>query len=226
MHRRHLYKYYSSRRYAEQFLDGKLLFRSLAYFRDYEDKSVRGDRHEGTSVYRPKDGLIVNNITQGMTFTLPGHAFESSVKAEEIWIFCLAQVMTDKLREEFGASCCVEIVDIPTFCARITAALPAGATFPDAQGRTRIGHRVVYYTETAAGNPRWALPDRIAVSKLQSYAWQTEFRLVFSLSGALAFENVDLQLTQVEPGRAKAVDHKPHLVMAPALRDLCRLHLF
>jgi len=32
-----LYKYFSEKKSAEAFLDGNLLFRSLAYYRDYED---------------------------------------------------------------------------------------------------------------------------------------------------------------------------------------------
>jgi hypothetical protein len=51
MRRRSLYKYYSERKWAEEFLDGKLLFRSLAYFRDYEDKNVREDQNEGAAIF-------------------------------------------------------------------------------------------------------------------------------------------------------------------------------
>jgi hypothetical protein len=74
MRRRSLYKYYSERKWAEEFLDGKLLFRSLAYFRDYEDKSVREDQNEGAALFRPEGGLIVNNLTQGKRFILADHA--------------------------------------------------------------------------------------------------------------------------------------------------------
>jgi hypothetical protein len=40
--RHSLFKYYDQRIWAENFLDGEMLFRSLAYFRDCED-AVRGD---------------------------------------------------------------------------------------------------------------------------------------------------------------------------------------
>jgi hypothetical protein len=46
--RHSLFKYYDQRIWAEKFLGGEMLFRSLAYFRDCED-AVRGDQHEGTS---------------------------------------------------------------------------------------------------------------------------------------------------------------------------------
>jgi hypothetical protein len=52
----------------------------LAYFRDYEDENVRKDKHEGTAVFRPADGLVVNNHTQRTTFTLAGYAFESTAQ--------------------------------------------------------------------------------------------------------------------------------------------------
>src|SRR5271165_6782063 len=64
MRHRSLFKYYADRRWAEAFLSGKLLFRSLAYFRDFEDKDIRRDQNEGTAVYRPEGGLIINNRTQ------------------------------------------------------------------------------------------------------------------------------------------------------------------
>ena len=57
--RRSLYKYFSEQKYAEAFLDGQMLFRSLAYFRDTED-AVRGDEYEGTSKFLPDSGLAVS----------------------------------------------------------------------------------------------------------------------------------------------------------------------
>ena len=83
MARHSLFKYYNERRWADEFLDGKLLFRSLSYFRDVEDKNVREDQNEGNAVFRPEGGLVINNETRGTTLTLPGYAFESRVKQHE-----------------------------------------------------------------------------------------------------------------------------------------------
>jgi hypothetical protein len=88
MRRRHLYKYFSERKWADAFLDGAVLFRSLSYFRDLEDKNVREDENEGVSIFRPEGGLVVHNQTQGTTFTLPDHALETVVKQSEIFVFC------------------------------------------------------------------------------------------------------------------------------------------
>lgn len=228
MRRRNLYKYFSERKWAEAFINGEVLFRSLSYFRDYEDNNVREDQNEGTSIFRPEDGLIVNNLTQGTTFTLPGQAFESAAKQEEIFIFCVSRSLTDELRERFKAVACVEILNIGAFCDRIEMALlPSKATFPGRPGRKRIGQRVEYYQETEAGNPRWALPDMIATSKLDNYAWQDEFRLVFSLTDALEFENVAMCLKQGNARKPRnPAEHHCYPLSAGSLHDICRLHEF
>ena len=130
MPRRSLYKYFSEHRWADAFLRGEVHFRSLSYFRDSEDGNVREDQNEGTAIFRPAEGLVINNLTQRTTTTLLGHAMESSVNQEEIFVFCVSRSLTDELRKRFKAVACVEIVDIPKFCERIEAALPLTATFP------------------------------------------------------------------------------------------------
>jgi hypothetical protein len=177
-------------------------------------------------VYRPVDGLIVSNLTQGTQFTLPNYSFESSAKEEEIFIYCLSGTLSNHLREKFGAVVCVEIKDIRTFCNRIEAAL-SRATFPEVRGRMRIGSWVEYYDESEGGNPRWALPDKIATSKSRAYAWQNEFRLVFSLTDALLFENVNTQLVQRQRVELLPLaEHHSYAVKAQDLRDICQLHSF
>jgi hypothetical protein len=49
--RHNLYKSFTKRKWADLFLDGEVLFRSLAYFRDYEDENVRKDKNEGCCPY-------------------------------------------------------------------------------------------------------------------------------------------------------------------------------
>jgi hypothetical protein len=67
------YKYCSEVEYAEMLLRGEMYCRTLAYFRDFEDAAARqiiGDEYEGTRIYRPADGLQINNQTQGTSGTL------------------------------------------------------------------------------------------------------------------------------------------------------------
>jgi hypothetical protein len=217
--RRSLYKYFTDRKWADAFLNGEVFFRSLAYFRDYEDESVREDKNEGNSVYRPAGGLLITNHTQAKTFTLPDFAFESTANQEEILVFCVSRSLTDELRKRFKAVACVEVFRIQTLCERIKRALPPHATF-------RAG-RVDYYDPNEAPNPRWALPDQIAMSKFKGYEWQDEFRFVFSLTDALGFEKAALRLVKGDAREApKPAEHHSHLLKARSLRDICRLHEF
>jgi hypothetical protein len=215
--RHRLYKYFTERKWADAFLDGEMLFRSLAYFRDYEDENVRGDRNEGNAIFRPSGGLIINNQTQRTTFTLPEFAFESKANQEEILVFCVSRSLTDELRDRFEAVACVEILRVPTLCERLWRSLPPNAT--------RYARRVEYYDEGDGAGTRWALPDQIATSKFKGYKWQNEFRFVFSLTDALGFEKGTSRLVRgetLEP--PKPAEHHEHLVKTGSLRGICHLH--
>jgi hypothetical protein len=64
------YKFFPERRRAEAVLNGAVLFRSLAYFRDYEDAETRqiiGDRYEGTQTSMPEGGIIARAGETGVT---------------------------------------------------------------------------------------------------------------------------------------------------------------
>ena len=190
---RSLFKYYVERKWAEAFLEGRFRFWSLAYFRDLEDNGARGDANEGTGIFHPDGGLQVMNKTQGRSSMLQSHAFTSTARCDEIFVFCMSRVFSAALWDEFGSVMCVEITDVPAFCRRVASRLPANARLPGRPGRERIGQRVEYYDASDAPDTRWALPDRIALSKLAEFARQEEFRFVFSTTGALDFENVALE---------------------------------
>ncbi|MGC9973598.1 MAG: hypothetical protein ABSE56_23765 [Bryobacteraceae bacterium] len=213
--KRSLYKYFSEQIHAEAFLNGQMLFRSLAYFRDNED-SARGDEYEGTSKFLPDGGLMVHNQTQGTTFSLQ-MALESSVKADEVFVYCFSRTLSAEIAREFNAVACVEITNIAALCARVRAALPSTATF-----RARA---VDYYPQSQGGNPRWALPDNIATSKLDHWASQDEYRFVFSLTDALGFEKVELRLIDRKNRLpAKPAEHLTQLLSVRSLGDICILH--
>lgn len=224
--RHSLYKYYSTRKWADAFLDGKLRFNSLAYFRDFEDVQVRGDKNEGKMIFRPEDGLVITNQTQRWTRTIP-RALNATVKQEEVFVFCMSRSFTEKLRESFKAVACVEILNVKAFCEKIESALPAGTTFSGKPGRERIGQAVTYYEETDDCNPTWACPDMIAALKSKPFDWQDEYRLIFSLTNALAFENAQYALVRdgTSPEHKRA-EHQPYDLNAGSLRDICRLHVF
>lgn len=224
--RHSLYKYYDKQQWASAFLDGNLHFRSLSYFRDYEDEQVRGDKNEGKMIFSPEGGLVLNNQTQGFTSTIPW-SLTATVRLEEIFVFCLSRSFTQELRERFNAVTCVEIFNIKAFCARLESALPPIVTFPGKPGRTRIGQTVEYYEETNNCNPTWACPDMIAALKFKTFAWQDEYRLVFSLTNALAFENAQYALVRNGSSQEpKPAEHQHYDLNAGNLHDICRIHEF
>src|ERR1700730_3057981 len=93
------------------------------------------------------------------------------------------------------AKACVEILHVPEFCRRVQQAL-RGATFGGRPGHERIGHPVQYYRPDRPPEARWACPDLIACSKFDRFSWQDEFRLLFSVTEALRFENVRLRIVK------------------------------
>jgi len=215
--RHRLYRYFDQLQWADDFLNGKLLFRPLSYYRAYEDDQVRGDKNEGVAVFQPVGGLVVNNLTQGTTFTLPNHRFESAAEQNKIWVYCMSRVRTAELAAEFGALACIEILDIRAFCRRVKAALPTGAEF--------FARRVEYYRVTDAASPRWALPELIVCSKQHTFFRQAEFRLAFSATDTMRFENVALRLVQGDgttPPSPPGPDRQ--LISVGSLRDICLVH--
>jgi hypothetical protein len=157
---------------------------------------------------------------------MPGSSLTSTARQAEIFAFCLSRSLSPRLWDGFKAVACVEVFDIPAFCARVSAGLPAGARVGGRPGRERIGRRVEYYRPADPVGTRWALPDQIACSKLDGYAWQDEFRLVFSLTDALAFQNVSMALTarNAEPARTTE-QGEPLDVAVGSLKDICRIHI-
>jgi hypothetical protein len=120
---------------------GEVLFRSLSYFRDFEDrttKQVIEDRYEGTGTSMPDGGVILRARDTGkvVKFVEP-FAFNKIVNTEDIFVFCVGNSYSDDLVREFNAVACVEMLDKQAFFDRLKPILPAGATF--------VSGRVEYY---------------------------------------------------------------------------------
>ncbi len=134
-------------------MEGKVYHQTLAFFRDYEDKAVAkqviGDEFEATRISRPVEGLHVNNQTQD-TSGLLQIRFESSARADEIYIFCVSFVFTDELTNEFGAVACVEIQEPLKFIQRWLGALPEMPSISPRRWTTTAGKTV---PATFGGNP-------------------------------------------------------------------------
>ncbi|MEO6486717.1 MAG: hypothetical protein ABIO78_02120, partial [Thermoanaerobaculia bacterium] len=181
---------------------------------------MRGDDNEGTSVYRPESGLAITNYSQRTESVRADSAFEAEVKAGEIFVYCMSKADTPRLRAAFNAVACVEIMNVAEFCRRVQKAL-TGASFGGRPGRERIGHPVDYYSANVPPGPRWACPDLIACAKFDGYDWQHEYRLLFSRTEALKFENVKLTIVKGKPRRI--IDPSQHHVcevVAGSLEDI------
>jgi hypothetical protein len=156
--KRSKYRYFTEIKWAEKFMDGELRFRTLSHFKKIEDGEIRGDAGEGSISYKPEGGLIMHH--QGKSFTFPGGIFGSAVKTAEIFILCGSNSMTDDLRIRFEAKACVQIMRQTSFCQRIQYELPRTATFR--------AEPVVYYSPANEPGAKWACPDMIAFSKVNS----------------------------------------------------------
>jgi len=86
---RHSFKYFRNPDHAEQFLNGKMFCWNAAYYRDYEDakaQQIVGDEYEGTRLYRPLNGVKINNLTHGTQGHMQRGA-EFITKAHEIFVY-------------------------------------------------------------------------------------------------------------------------------------------
>ena len=213
------YKYFSNVDFARRFMEGSVYHQTLAWFRDYEDaaaKQVIGDEFESTRIYRPADGLQVNNLTQGTSFPLQ-MGFESSARAGEIYVFCMSLGLTDELIREFKATAIVEILKPASFINRWLAALPDGAK--------HFAKRVDYYRPEDVPGTVWPQPHLIATTKLTPFAYQQEYRLGFSTTGALEFGQATQQLVDRKARPVPKPDEHHNMTLSLGdLGDICRLH--
>ena len=213
------YKYFPDIEYARQFLAGKVYHRTLAFFRDHEyavAKQVIGDEFESTRIYRPADGLAVNNLTAGASFPVQ-MGFESSARAGEIFVFCLSLARTDEMIRKFRAKAVIEIFKPASFIGRWLAALPAGAV--------HFARKVDYYRPEDGPGNIWPQPHLIATTKLKRFSYQEEYRLGFSTTGALDFGQAAQRLVdrkaRPEP---KPDEHHSLTLELGDLSDICRIH--
>ena len=227
MTKNNLFKYLARKEWVKDFLDGALYCQTLQYFQTIEENDVQGDSKEGVSVYQPPTGLQINNLTTGKSFILDNYQFESGAVSSRIHTFCMSRTLSEIIAKKFEAIACAEIIDVRQFCTFVEKNLPAGFVLPYVDNRVRIGHRIRYYDPSETAGNRWALPELIAISKRQKYAWQQEFRLVFGRTGAFDFEHVNIQLKQSEKGGASQQETAdPVILQMGDISNICKIHWF
>ena len=220
-----LYKYLAEEDYARALIaKGQVFARPLSYFRAFEDELVRGDPDDGKLRYEPEKGLLLTK-ENGEVVTMPaGWRFRASVRAEDIFVYCLSTELSAEIAEKFECPWCVEITEPHRLLGRIARHVRLRSQF-DRQGIYSQG--VVYRNLGVAPAVAWALPERVAFIKPEGWAWQKEHRIVFGRKGAFAVENVELALETegVEFTLADA-DHDPLILHVGNLSRFTTLHRF
>ena len=216
-----LFKYLRSK-YLDAFVKrGHLLFRSLSYFRNYEEIQSRGDRHEGQRLFAPAKGLEITKTASGEKLLLPW-VFESSVHDREIFVFCLSHVRSEQLAREFDTDVCVEIQDPIVLLSRVRTALALRSWVKQA----RLLHgSVEYYSPESPPIVEWAVPERMVMRKTAAYSHQQEYRLAFARGDALRVNNVKTQITAT-PGAPQPTleGHSEHVLHLGSLAKICTIH--
>ena len=223
------FKYFHNPDHAEQFLNGEMFCWNAAYYRDYEDAKaaqVVGDEYDGTRLFRPLNGLEINNLTQHTNGNLQRGA-EFITKAHEIFVYCVSMSFNDALKAEFDAKACVKILDPRMFIQRWEKALPpeAHVTSGAVGDYKKYVCRMVgyYHAYDLLGNVG-AIPDLITTAKLKKFAYQEEYRFAYTKTDAFKFENVRVELVdrKVRPA-PKPYEHAHETLHLGDLHDICAL---
>jgi hypothetical protein len=219
-----LIRYFSEEKYADAFLkNGEVLFRTLSFFKNHEDNEIRGDQNEGTLVHRPMSGLQVTKVKTGEVITLP-HSFESTVKTDEIFVYCMSTELSTTIAERFTAVVAIEIVDPLKFLARLRNSLSLRKRLRSC----KLIHEAIHYYEV--DEPPvvdWALPDRITMRKSKFFGWQKEYRFVVPIGDAFRIENVNIKLAMPNTKSASnPSSHPPLCLKLGNLKSICRVHRF
>lgn len=216
-----LFKYLPSKYLGALVERGELLFRSLSYFRNYEELHVRGDRHEGKRLYNPSTGLEVTKAETGERIVLPW-AFEASVKDRDIYVFCMSLRRSPDLATEFGTDACVEIQDPVAFLSKIRASLALRRWVRHAR---LLNGAVEYYSPSEPPLAEWAVPERMIMRKTTDYEHQQEYRIAFARGEALKVNNVETKITAT-PGELNPTlhGHPEHILKLGSIAKICRIH--
>lgn len=216
-----LFRYISVEHAEALVYRGEVLFRSLAYYRDYEADGVRGDEFEGTRLHLPLDGLKLTKVASGEVASVP-YAFESTANEDDIFVYCLSTELSSGLAEKYNTKTCVEISDPVKFLSLVRNAL---VRRPSVKNKYLEYGPVKYYAPHDPPIVDWALPEKIALAKPSTFSWQGEYRIAFAVNGAFNVENVQVQLVPLgERQRLRSASHPKCLLKLGSMSKLCKIH--
>ena len=213
-----IYKYLQEQ-YLDSFVNkGQVLFRSLSYFKGYEDH-IRGDQFEGTKKFKPTNGLEITKTT-GERLTIP-YSFESTVKTDDIFVFCVSKVRSKELAQEFDANACIEI-NVDEFSLKLNPALLA---LQNVTHKNIVHQEVEYYSETKPPIVDWALPEKIAFSKLDYFMRQQEYRFAFCFGDAFSIGSTAQCLVGTGSDRTFVTSNYCHQILELGnINNICQVH--
>jgi len=218
-----LYKYLPSKYLDNVTMKGEFLFRSLSYFRDFEDEQVRGDVYEGAQKYTGDGGLEINNVTTGIS-SKENWIFKSKVDTDNIFIFSTSSKLCPELAKEFKSDVCIEFTNAGQIISKLSYAIKRRKSVKP--NKLLHGH-VNYYKEDSPPGIDWAFPDKISNSKLDYFSQQEEYRFQFSLLDALAFGNTTQEIQMgIEPKRHRKNEYPELTLKIGNIKKWCKVHEF
>lgn len=217
-----IYKYFGNKNWGNSFIEnGEIYFNSLSYFISCEDQSRRDD-DEDAHILRREEGLQINVLTTGKTFTYNGQLCSKIRKADRIYVFCASAEFNENLYQKFNSQVCVEIYDLEEFKRRlqfkITEAHKQGLLGSD----QLLSGPVDYYSYGDGPGAAHACPDQIVMGKSDKYKEENEYRFAFSLDkGAFAVNNVDYTLSRNSVPTSGNPSHR--VLRLGSLIDICKM---
>lgn len=185
-------------------------------------QQVIGDEYEGTRLYRPLNGLEIDNLTRnhsGMLNAVQGVRHQS---ARNLHLLHEPFVYRGSEKPIQGRRLCGNFQSArlhPSLARCASRGSPAGKKARGPQGRILPAGR-------CAGNV-WALPELIITTKLKCFEYQNEYRLSYTTTDAFAFQNCTYQLVDRKARPSpKPEEHHYQTLELGSLRDICRIHSF
>lgn len=195
-----LAKVFCNKRYAEQFLQGKLYANRLSKFKYIEGDLARGDEYEGGIMIDP-DGILMRiqrhnlETKELQEVVIEGQHFGSSVKMKLRYfdflnLFCLYGVRrngldltpenTDAIKERVSFS--EKFRDLGNYVVVIANATKFINRVVDAASRKKYGLEFdfVTYYDPGVGTTLVPQSTETLFAKRNEFGWQEEFRFVFN----------------------------------------------
>jgi hypothetical protein len=217
-----IYKYVSQERFAHALMEeGQVFMQTLTNFRGYEENDPRRDPNDGRLRFQPRQGLEVH-VEGREPELLVDWAATFSVKADDIFVFCLSTIRSEELASHFEAPFCVEISNPIRFISLLRSKVRLRSALDKA---VHFGS-VEYRQHEAPPGATWALPEQVAFVKPEGYALENEFRVVVGRKGVFDLHNLDMQLERGPQPLEPRERQDPLILKVGNLSRITNLHRF